>query len=434
MSKALITNRIYLDDPGKEITNRLKKELTYKFIKSTGGKSSKFATVETIVNYKVLKNNIISIPQARLDLIPEGYEIIDKRITHDDIYIPKPIFELFPEQVEVYDQVNDTSIINALVGWGKSYTALWIAYKLRQKTLIVTHNLTLREQWAENIETLFGIKPGLIGSSVVDYDDYAITVSNVQTLVKHTDKVAKEFGLVIVDEMHHTPATTFSNIINHMHARYRLGLSGTLIRKDGKHVLFKDYFGSNILKPSQSNTLNPTIKLVKTNIALDSNLDWAKRITKLVTDTEYQNFISSLAKGYMAKGHCVLVVADRVDFLKIISEQIGDRCTLITGEIGDRALAKQQILSGEKDCIVGSRQVVSEGWSVNRLSCLILAVPINNDSLLEQLIGRIQRKFNGGTKLTPLVVDIQFKGYADRTQNESRLGLYLRKGWDIETI
>lgn len=432
MPKALITNRIYLDNPGPDISKKIIKELTYKFTKNIG--SSHIAPVEIIKNYKVLPKGILSIPQARIDLVPSDYNIIDKRVQQDDIYIPKPVFELFPEQLEVFDKVIDTSIINALVGWGKSYTALWIAYKLRQKTLIITHNLTLRQQWEEDVRTLFGIEPGIIGSGKVNYEDYAITVSNTQTLIKHAEKVSKEFGLVILDECHHTPASTFSDILSKSHSRYRLGLSGTLIRKDNKHILFRDYFGSVVYTPGQSNTLTPSVKLVNTRISLDSDLPWTARITKLVENVDYQKFIADTAKGYMAKGYCVLVVADRTEFLRIVSEQIGDKGILITGTVGDRVLAKQQILSGEKDCVIGSRSVVAEGWSVNRLSCLILAVPINNDSLLEQLIGRIQRKFPEGVKLDPVVIDMQFKGYADRAQNDSRLGLYLRKGWKVETI
>jgi superfamily II DNA or RNA helicase len=105
---------------------------------------------------------------------------------------------------------------------------------------------------------------------------------------------------------------------------------------------------------------------------------------------------------------------------------------LVTGSEGDRDLAKEQILSGEKRAIAGSRQIFSEGISINRLSCVILAIPMSNDSLLEQIVGRIQRKFPG--KPDPLVVDINFAGYADKKQNNDRLGLYMRKGWQITTI
>ncbi len=583
--KAIISNRIYLDNPGEAITKDIKKKLTYKFTKNGGGsKKSNFASIETILNYKLLPRGIISIPQCRTDLIPEGYEIVDKRVLYEVSY-PQPVHQLFEEQVKVYNEINDTAIINAMVGWGKSYTALWLAKKFGQKTLVVTHSLTLRDQWIDDIQELFRKEPGIIGSGKIDYEDRFITVANTQTLVKHVEKVKKEFGLIILDECldyetlvdtleygkkkigvivnqkldcsvlsmstesevveykkvlsfyknkqteclkithsgggsfkctdnhtiftysdgtivpvkassliigdsllqtvenpvpnvalfnesycvrsitkiekssltggsrynievednhtyfangilvsncHHVPATSFSNILDGMHARYKLGLSGTLIRKDGKQIMFPDYFGTHVVKPPQSNTLNPIVKLVKTNVGLLPDVPWAERITKLVQDKDYQNFVAALAEGHMKMGHKVLVIADRVEFLKTISELVGPRMGLVTGTLGDRDLVKQQILSGDLDGICGSRQIFAEGTNIPPLSCVILTVPINNDSLLTQIVGRIQRLYPN--KLQPLVLDLQFTGWADRKQNESRLGVYLREGWKIIAV
>ena len=124
-----------------------------------------------------------------------------------------------------------------------------------------------------------------------------------------------------------------------------------------------------------------------------------------------------------------------MEFLKQIAEQIGETCVLVTGEtsLEDRVKAKEAILSKTKMCIAGSRQIFSEGLSVNVLSSVILAVPISNDSLLEQIIGRIQRQ-HPDKKTPPEVLDIQFAGWADKKQNNDRLALYLRKGWKIVTI
>ena len=429
--KAIISNRIYLDNPGELVTKEIKRKLTYKFVKKGGTKKSNFAAVETVLNYKSLPNGILSIPQCRTDLIPANYEIIDRRISYEMPY-PEPVHKLFDEQVEVYNEINDTAIINAKVGWGKSYTALWLAKKLAQKTLVVTHTVTLRDQWIGDIAELFKREPGIIGSGKIDFEDHFIVVANTQTLVKHVEKVKKEFGLVILDECHHVPATSFSGILDAMHARYRLGLSGTLIRKDGKQIMFPDYFGNHVVKPPQSNTVDPIIKLVRTNVGLMPDMTWAEKISKLVQDPDYQNFVAALAKGYMQKGYKVLVIADRVEFLKTIAKLSGPKMGLVTGQIGDRDLVKQQIMNGELDGICGSRQIFSEGTNIPPLSCVILTIPINNDSLLTQIIGRVQRLYPG--KLQPVVLDLQFTGWADKKQNEARLGVYLREGWEIITV
>ena len=428
MAKAVISNRIYIDNPGKDHTKHVIKELTYKIHKDTGSK--KFMSVETIRNYKSLVNGILSMPQGRFDLIPEGYEIIDKRI-YNPVPFPTPKHELYPDQQVIYDQVEDTCFINALPGWGKTFTALHLARKFGQKTLVITHTTNLRDQWIEEIKILFDMPVGVIGSGEFDIEDHAIVVGNIQSIVKRVDELSKEFGTVILDEAHHCPATTFANVVDSFHARYRLALSGTMMRKDGKHVLFKDYFGSTVLKPPVSNTIPPKVHLVKSGITLKPGATWVDKITDLTQNDNYRQFIAAIAKMHIADGHSVLVIADRVEFLEKVKEYIGETCLLVTGSTSfeGRNAAKEQILSGEKKAIAGSRQIFSEGISINALSCVILAVPMSNDSLLEQIAGRIMRLYEG--KKDPLIVDIQFAGWADKKQNTDRLGLYLRKGWEV---
>lgn len=420
-----------MDDPGKDHTKHVMRTLTYKIHKNTGSK--KFVSVETIRNYKSLINGIISIPQGRFDLIPEHYEIVDKRVLNP-VPFPNPKFDLREDQQVIYDEITDTCFINALVGWGKTFTALHTARKLGQKTLVITHTTALRDQWVEEVETLFGIEPGIVGSGKFDIEDHAIVVGNIQTIVKNLDSLCKEFGTIILDEAHHCPATTFAGTVDAFHARYRIALSGTMIRKDGKHILFQDYFGHTVYKPPQSNTINPTVHIVKSGLTLKPGATWVEKINDLTQNDNYRKFISGLANIHISEGHSVLIVADRVEFLEKVKEYVGETCLLVTGETDfeARQQAKEQILNRQKMCIAGSRQIFAEGISINVLSCVILAVPMSNDSLLEQIVGRIMRPHEG--KLDPIVVDIQFAGWADKKQNTDRLGLYLRKGWEVVTV
>lgn len=418
-----------MDDPGTEHTKKILKELTYKIKKDTGSKQ--FFAVETIKNYKVLTKGIITVPQGRTDLIPEGYELIDKRVLAP-VPFPEPKFPLREDQQVIYDQVEDSVFINALPGWGKTFTALYLAKKFGQRTLVITHTASLRDQWIGEVRQLYGMEPGVIGGGVYDIEDRAIVVGNIQSIVKYLPELSKEFGLVIMDEAHHCPASTFSTTVDSFHARYRIALSGTMIRKDGKHVVFRDYFGSAVLKPPEANTLKPQIRIVRSGMTLKPGATWVEKINDLCENERYVRFISEIAQLEILNGHSVLIIADRVEFLRKVKENVGETCLLVTGSEGDRDLAKEQILSGEKRAIAGSRQIFSEGISINRLSCVILAIPMSNDSLLEQIVGRVQRQFPG--KPEPLVVDINFAGYADKKQNNDRLGLYMRKGWQVTTI
>ena len=431
MSKAVISNRIYLNKP-EEGFDGIKKALTYKIEHKGAGRGGKGSLIEIIRNYKILPGNIISIPQGRLDLIPEDYEIIDKRV-YNEMPFPLPKVDLREGQQKVFDETNDTCFINALVGWGKTFTALHIARKLGQKTLVITHTTMLRDQWIEEIEALYDMEVGIIGSGEFDID-HAIVVGNIQTVTKHALALSKEFGTVIMDEAHHCPASTFTELIDAMYARYRIGLSGTMIRKDGKHVLLRDYFGSEVHKPPQSHTLNPLVRLLRPGISLTPGEVWVKKVNNLLYDPDYQEYIAVLAATQISKGHSVLIVADRVEFLNKVQELLGETCVSVTGSttFEERKTCSEQIESGEKRCIAGSRQIFAEGISINRLSCVILASPLANEVLLEQIIGRVMRKHE--LKLDPVVLDIQFSGVADRKQNNLRLKFYLDKGWEVQSV
>lgn len=435
MPKAIISNRIYLDVT-PELSAEIRKALTYRIRKPPRPGLTKFSMFDVVKNYKVISAKVLSIPSARVDLIPEHYEIVDKR-TKEDYPFPDPKLPMYEEQQKIYDDVDDMCFINAMVGFGKTFLALHIARKLGQKTLVVCHTTVLRDQWIEEAERLYGMPIGKIGTGVVDMD-HSLVVGNIQTLSKMLPRVAKEFGTVIVDESHHISATTFTEFLDGMYARYKIGLSGTMTRKDGRQVLFRDFFGTKVYQPAQSNTMTPSVKIVQTGLALSPGDPWAIKINKLLYDENYQNFIAAMAMGYMEKGHKVLVVADRVEFINNIGVLIGEKCVCITGETDEttRKAIKQQVESGEKDCVAGSRQIISEGWSVNPLSLVILASPISappgGDGLLEQIIGRIQRQYPD--KLEPIVVDMNFCGPADRKQNNERKAFYMRKGWEIQGI
>ena len=430
--KAIISNRIYFKPKDQAHLKEIMEALTYR-IEMKSGKKGKTKKIETIKNYKVLPKDIVSVPQGRLDLIPEGYEVVDKRVTHE-VPFPNPRFPLRDSQQPVYDQIEDTCFINALVGWGKTFTALHLARKLGQKTLVITHNTFLRDQWVGEVESLYGLTPGVIGSGEFDIEDHFVVIGNIQTVTKHMATLSKEFGTIILDEAHHVPADTFSSLIDGMYSRYRIALSGTMERTDGKHIVFRDYFGDRVYRPPQAHTLNPVVKIVNTGLHLKNDGTWVEKINDLLYDEDYQNFIASMAKIQISHGHSVLVVADRTEFLEKVKDKVGENCALVTGSTTyeQRKDIIEELECGKKVCVAGSRQIFSEGISVNRLSCVILAVPTSNPISLEQIIGRIMRLHPD--KPDPVVLDIAFASGPERRQAALRLGFYMDKGWTVEKL
>jgi superfamily II DNA or RNA helicase len=146
----------------------------------------------------------------------------------------------------------------------------------------------LRSQWEKEVQKVFGVTAGVIGSGKFDINSN-IVVGNVQTLYRNVDKIANEFGTIILDEMHHVSSPTFTRLIDASRARYKIGLTGTMQRKDGRHVIFRDYFSNTVFKPPKENYLTPRVDILKSGIRFhDGALDWASKINALAYDWEYQ--------------------------------------------------------------------------------------------------------------------------------------------------
>lgn len=413
--KAVISNKIYLNTD-KALEEKIKEALTYKFY-DRHNKRRPF-TIER--HYSRFKDDILIIPQGRIDLIPEDYEIVDKR-RKVPVVFPKFRGELRPSQETCVKTINDSWMINAGVSWGKTYAGLGVAKKLGQKTLIVVHTIVLRNQWEEKVKELFGFQPGIIGSGRLETDS-PIVIGNVQTLRKHITKLRDAFGTVLLDEMHHVSAPTFENIVSESRARYRIGLSATLQRKDGRHITFPDYFGQNIFDAPKENSIDPVIYSVNTGIRLPQANVWANRLSKLYEMPEYMNLVLAMCQKAKDCGHTTLVIADRVEFLQELHKRFPDS-VCVTGEVKeDREELQNLVRNKQKSALFGTRSIYSEGISINSLSCLILASPINNEFLLEQLIGRIQRVEKG--KPLPVVIDLQLEGNTGYSQYCTRMRHY----------
>lgn len=426
--KAAVSNRIYLEIPPDKF-QEIDSALTYKI-----DSYKRDAPPDIIKNLRKINSSLVSIPSGRFDLIPKGYDVVDKRVL---VPVDFPEFNgtLRPSQQKVFEELDDCAIINARVSWGKTFTALAVAKKLGQKTLIVTHTVFLRNQWEKEIKKVFGVSPGVIGSQRWEMDGN-IVVGNIQSLYKVKEKISKMFGTIIIDECHHIPANTFNRLVDSSYARYKIGLSGTVERKDGKHVLMPDYFGPTRFTPPKENQMEPSVDIIRSDIKFmdGGRVPWANRVNDLVQNEQYGQLVCLLAAAYRKKGHKILLLSDRVNFLNRVGETLGDCCEVITGKLSeqDRETKLDKVKRGEVDILLGTQSIFSEGISVNPLSCLILAAPVSNVPLLDQLIGRVIRIHPG--KLKPVIVDINLKGNTAEKQAKLRLGHYLRENYTTKFI
>ena len=426
--KAVISNRIYLTY-SDELLESLKGKLTYSF-----QPSNPEALPEVVCNVTCIGERAITIPSGRTDLIPKGWSVENKRVA--------PTFK-FPsmannivlreDQQEIYDLVTGDCIINASPGYGKTFTALAIAAKLGLKTLIVVHNVPLRQQWEDEYFKMFGVKAGVIGSGLKEIDK-PVVIANVQTLTKIANDVSGLFGLLIMDETHHCPATTFKNIIDKSKASIKIGLSATLNRRDKKHIMLPDYFGKKLYVPKEQNRMKPTVTMVYTDFELSSNrmIPWATKINTLANNLDHRHLVIDLAKTCIAEGRKTIILGDRVEYLEYCAS-LTPSSVSVTGGTEDRKALLKRVFT-DINAIYGTTSIFKEGISIDILSCCILAFPIShlNLGMLEQIIGRITREYEG--KQAPLLIDICYRGATGKRQAAGRLNYYINMGYKVKEI
>lgn len=433
--KISIGNKAYFKPRDPDKWDEIRPKMTYEIL----DRNTQYPKIYQ--NCGRIRTDMVWIPITRVKdvLADEDLEIIDRRVA-PEVKFPTPTFSLRPDQQEIFDKfVNsneDWCIINGKPGFGKTITALAIAAMLGVKTLVITTNVNIRTQWEDQVRKWFGIEPGVIGSSRFELDS-PIVIGNIQTLIKHGERLEKEFGLLIVDEMHHCVATTFTKFMEFSYAKYRIGLSGTLKRKDGLNVMFPDYFGYTVHSPAIANTVEPVIykfSLDDVELSGNRNVPWALRANEIYENPLYRAHVTSTSYIMYREGHKVLVVSDRTELIHDIADKLASVDTnvhIITGltSLEERKRILLEIETDPRPCIlVASVGIFSEGVSCDPLSCLVHGCIIgDNESLIEQLAGRIQRIVEG--KPTPVIIDTRLGGDVARRQAATRYRVYNQNGW-----
>lgn len=133
-------------------------------------------------------------------------------------------------------------------GSGKTWVALKAMSHVKTSTLVVLPTLALMNQWYDLLSDAFGIEVGILGGGYHEIRD--VTVTTYDSAYIHMDKYGNRFGLLIFDEIHHLPATTYSHIPEMSLAPYRLGLTATYQRPDGLHGKLERLVGPMVYEKS----------------------------------------------------------------------------------------------------------------------------------------------------------------------------------------
>ncbi len=144
---------------------------------------------------------------------------LPKEVEKEDLRPAKVGFKLRDYQEEARTRFMEYGAVGVYWAYsaGKTYLGLHLCSELKGPKLIVVPTITLREQWEKRLKDLTDISEEV---EVITYHSFE--------KVRH-----KEYILAIYDECHHLPANTFSRLST-IRTKYRLGLSATPYREDGR--------------------------------------------------------------------------------------------------------------------------------------------------------------------------------------------------------
>jgi superfamily II DNA or RNA helicase len=126
---------------------------------------------------------------------------------------------------------------------GKTYLAQMAMQSIPCSTLITVPTLDLMHQWYANLLAAFpGAEVGLLGGG--SRDRTPILVATYDSAALQIESIGNRYKLLIFDECHHLPSDFNRVIAEYAIAPYRLGLTATPDRTDGRHVDLEQLVGA----------------------------------------------------------------------------------------------------------------------------------------------------------------------------------------------
>ncbi|GAB1544524.1 DEAD/DEAH box helicase family protein [Scytonema sp. NUACC21] len=164
--------------------------------------------------------------------------------------VPSLEMEPYPHQSEAlaaWKLAGRQGVVVLPTAAGKTYLAQMAMQSTPRTTLIVVPTLDLMHQWYAHLKAAFpDAEVGLLGGG--SRDKTPILVATYDSAAIHAETLGDRYALLIFDECHHLP-TDFNRVIaEYAIAPYRLGLSATPERTDGKHADLNILIGQEVYR------------------------------------------------------------------------------------------------------------------------------------------------------------------------------------------
>lgn len=313
---------------------------------------------------------------------------------------------------------HETGVLAATTAFGKTIVAAWLIAQRGVNTLVLVHRRQLLDQWLERLAAFLNLPSTSIGrigggrhrpTGLVD-------VAVIQSLVRQgvVDDCVANYGHVIVDECHHVSAHSFEQVVRCAKARFVLGLSATVTRKDGHHpIIFMqcgpvryrvDAKAQAAARPFEHIVVvHPTGFQSAVNTDADKRAEFQVLYQQLVDDATRNRAICEEVVQAVRDGRSPLVLTERNDhvdrFESALSPSVRHVVTLRGGMGKKQRQAAAERLAAippeEGRVILATGKYIGEGFDDPRLDTLFLTLPVSWRGTIAQYVGRLHRLYDG---------------------------------------
>jgi superfamily II DNA or RNA helicase len=274
-----------------------------------------------------------------------------------------------------------------------------------RRTLILAHREELITQAVDKLAAATGIEAQVEMGDERAALDAPVVVASVQTLMREARRnrwPRDHFGLVVVDEAHHTLADSYLNTLRHFHDHAKvLGVSATPDRGD-KQNLGRYYQNIacevTLLDLIQQGWLAPIkVKTVPLGMNLDSVRTTAGDFNADDLGHALEPYLERIADVLVEHRHRKTLV-----FLPLISvserfaaicRQRGLKAEHVDGQTSDRRAVLNRFRRDETRVLTNA-MLLTEGYDEPSIDCVVCLRPTKVRALYSQIIGR-------GTRICP---------------------------------
>ena len=422
-------------------------------------------------------SGFLCIPRGLLDRVLERCKEESIPVKIEDLRVNgRPLDVKFTGELRDNQQMavnamrpHDCGILSAATAFGKTVVCSNMIAERKISTLILLESSALIEQWQDALERFlkFGEEPpeyetksgkkrrrksvvGIIHGPK-DTSTGIVDIAMAGSLCKKGEfhPRLREYGMVLVDECHHSASDTLRSVLQEVHARYVYGVTATPFRGDGLEKINEMLLGpvrfqySAKEKAAEQGIGHYVVpRFTRTVLPFCQEKIHVTQAYERLRENESRNeLIAADVKRTLENGRTPVILTrftNQAAALYGLLRPFSQNSFLLTGEMPKKerdatVRAMANVPPEESLALVATGQLVGEGFDFPRLDTLFLATPVSWKGVVEQYAGRLHRDYLGKK-------DVIIYDYVDShipvfdNMYAKRLRTYKRIGYTLHTM